>query len=115
MLLEIARQGVLIRGLNYKDERGAAQAYLRQHGDPYEWVIYDAQGSLGLDLGVYGAPETYVIDHLGYVRYRHVGVVSTDVWLNQLKPLVDQLNQQRDSAQEVSQGRFSSKNLQGRI
>lgn len=94
MLLDIANQGVPIRGLNYKDERGAAQAYLRDFGNPYEWVIYDERGSLGLDLGVYGAPETYVIDREGFVRFRYVGVVSADVWLNEIKPIVDELNQQ---------------------
>lgn len=94
VLMDIAKQGVLIRGLNYKDERVAAQAYLRHHGDPYEWVIFDDLGSLGIDLGVYGAPETYVIDRQGVVRFRHVGVVSPDVWLNQLKPLMDQLSQE---------------------
>jgi len=101
MLLKLAQQGVLIRGLNYKDERSAAQSYLRNHGDPYEWVIYDEKGSLGLDLGVYGAPETYVIDHLGFVRFRHVGVVSSEVWLGTIKPVVDQLKQQALESQAV--------------
>ncbi len=85
-LLSLAEQGVPIYGLNYKDEAAKAQEWLAQLGDPYTRTIVDADGTLGLDLGVYGAPETYVVDAEGVVRYRHVGVVDEAVWQNSLAP-----------------------------
>lgn len=83
-------QGVRIIGLNYKDNREDALVWLERLGNPYELTIYDPKGTLGFDLGVYGAPETYVIDTDGVVRYRHVGVVNEKVWKEDLEPLVQQ-------------------------
>ncbi|MEQ6886897.1 DsbE family thiol:disulfide interchange protein [Salicola sp. Rm-C-2C1-2] len=88
-LNRLAKQGVPIVGLNYKDERGAALEWLAERGDPYTQVIYDPEGSLGFDLGVYGAPETYLIDADGIVRHRHVGVVDQDVWESDFEPLYE--------------------------
>lgn len=85
----LSQQGVRIIGLNYKDEREAALGWLSTLGNPYEFTIYDPHGKLGFDLGVYGAPETYVVDQYGIVRYRHVGVVDEKVWSKTIKPLVD--------------------------
>lgn len=79
-LLELARSGVTIIGLNYKDDATAALKWLNDLGDPYAMTISDTDGTLGLDLGVYGAPETYVIDANGRVRHRHVGVVNQTIW-----------------------------------
>lgn len=80
-LLAIAREGTLgIVGLNYKDDRAAAVKWLQDLGNPYIFNIFDEDGMLGLDLGVYGAPETYLVDAEGIVRYRHVGVVTEEVW-----------------------------------
>ncbi|MFV8817428.1 DsbE family thiol:disulfide interchange protein [Haliea sp. E17] len=90
-LTELAARGVTIYGINYKDDDGAAQRWLAELGDPYKATIADREGSLGLDLGVYGAPETYLVDAQGLVRYRHVGVVDARVWNEVLKPLYDQL------------------------
>ncbi len=90
-LLELAQSGVAIFGLNYKDEDAAARQWLQQLGDPYRLNIADREGSLGLDLGVYGAPETFLLDEQGVVRYRHVGVVDERVWHNTLQPLYQQL------------------------
>lgn len=86
-LLKLAEQGVPIFGLNYKDESGPAQQWLSQLGNPYRRVIEDREGRLGLDLGVYGAPETYVIAADGTVQYRHVGVLNEAVWSTTLAPL----------------------------
>ncbi|MBQ0721174.1 MAG: DsbE family thiol:disulfide interchange protein [Gammaproteobacteria bacterium] len=85
-LLDIAETGVRIIGLNYKDEVAAAQQWLAKYGDPYEQTIVDAKGALGLDLGVFGAPETYLVDHLGVIRYKHIGVVDDRVWRTSLQP-----------------------------
>jgi len=83
-LLELADAGVRILGLNYKDETEAAISWLRELGDPYAVSVADTRGVLGLDLGVYGAPETYVVDAQGVVRHRHVGVVDATVWEQEL-------------------------------
>lgn len=92
-LQQLADQGVPIFGVNYKDEDAAAQRWLDQLGDPYRANIVDRQGSLGLDLGVYGAPETYLIDAAGVIRYRHVGVVDERVWRTILQPLYVELGE----------------------
>lgn len=83
--LKLKQAGVRIIGLNYKDEELAAKKYLEIYGNPYEAVIVDALGSLVLDLGVYGAPETFFIDAKGVIRYRHVGVIDDRVWNETLK------------------------------
>lgn len=80
-LLAIAAENKIpIIGLNYKDDRDAALAWLQQLGNPYIVNIFDERGMLGLDLGVYGAPETYLLDAEGIVRHRHVGVVTAETW-----------------------------------
>tara|TARA_R110001599_G_scaffold353795_2_gene597920 strand:- start:65200 stop:65754 length:555 start_codon:yes stop_codon:yes gene_type:complete len=90
-LLQIGTSGVPIYGINYKDEDAAAQRWLTELGDPYRANITDREGTLGLDLGVYGAPETYLVDANGVIRYRHVGVVDERVWQTILQPLYQQL------------------------
>ena len=90
-LQQLADQGVTIFGVNYKDEDVAARRWLEQLGDPYQANIVDKQGTLVLDLGVYGAPETYLVDAAGVIRYRHVGVVDDRVWSTILQPLYAEL------------------------
>lgn len=89
-LNRIKEEGYTIYGVNYKDDRGKAKEWLRRYLDPYSENIYDENGTFGLDLGVYGAPETYVLDANGVIRYKHVGVVDERVWA-QLKPILQQL------------------------
>jgi len=69
-----------IYGLNYKDNRTKALSLLERDGDPYEFSIYDFEGRLAIDLGVYGAPETFFVDENGVIRERHVGVIDETVW-----------------------------------
>ena len=90
-LLQLAAQGVPIYGLNYKDNDSAALRWLDELGNPYTLNIADREGTLGLDLGVYGAPETYLLDAEGVIRYRHVGVVDEGVWQTLLQPLYTKL------------------------
>lgn len=91
-LMDIAEQeGVPIIGVDYKDERQEALKWLDRLGNPYVKSVFDEKGKLGIDLGVFGAPETYLIDHRGVIRYKHIGVVDDNVWQNTLKPLVQQL------------------------
>ncbi len=92
-LEKLAREErVPIYGINYKDDDAAAGQWLREMGDPYVLSIADREGSLGVDLGVYGAPETYLVDARGVIRYRHVGVVDERVWTRTLQPLYLQLH-----------------------
>lgn len=91
-LMRISKEeDVRLVGVNYNDERDKALAWLERHEDPYAFSIMDNEGKLGINLGVYGAPETYVVDADGVVRYRHVGVVSREVWEKDLEPLVELL------------------------
>ena len=95
LLLEYARQGVVpIYGLNYKDERTDALAWLNDLGDPYVLSAADVDGRVGIDYGVYGAPETYLIDQEGTIRFKQIGPVTTNVWEKQIIPLVQELNRQ---------------------
>lgn len=93
-LQQLADSGVPIYGVNYKDDDAAAIQWLQDLGDPYRANIVDAQGSLGLDLGVYGAPETYFVDASGVIRYRHVGVIDERVWQSRLEPIYRELTQE---------------------
>ncbi|WP_191833247.1 DsbE family thiol:disulfide interchange protein [Pseudomonas fluorescens] len=86
-LNKLAEQGVVIHGVNYKDDNAAAIKWLAEFHNPYQLNISDDQGSLGLNLGVYGAPETFLVDAKGIIRYKHVGVVDATVWREQLAPL----------------------------
>lgn len=100
VLLQLAEQGVRIVGLNYKDDPAAARDYLARNGNPFALNIADVKGDFGLDLGVYGAPETYLVDAQGLIRYRHVGVVSPDAWRRVLSPRWQNLS--AEPAAEVS-------------
>jgi cytochrome c biogenesis protein CcmG/thiol:disulfide interchange protein DsbE len=75
-------------GLNYKDDKLAAQQWLQFYEDPYVFSIFDKTGTLGLDLGVYGAPETFVIDHHGVIRKRFAGAIDNNVWRREFEPLI---------------------------
>jgi len=93
-LEKLAKQGIKIAGINYKDDRDSALTWLETLGDPYEYNIYDPKGTLGFDLGVYGAPETYIVDKYGVVRFRHVGELNARVWQSSFVPLLEKLNHQ---------------------
>ncbi|TDV48224.1 cytochrome c biogenesis protein CcmG/thiol:disulfide interchange protein DsbE [Pseudomonas graminis] len=84
VLTRLAQQGVVIYGVNYKDVNADAQKWLKEFHDPYQLNINDEAGSLGLNLGVYGAPETFLIDAKGVIRYKHVGVIDETVWREKL-------------------------------
>ena len=80
-LMKLKEESILtIYGLNYKDNKLKALDLLERDGDPFEFSIYDFEGRLAIDLGVYGAPETFFIDKNGFIRERHVGVIDERVW-----------------------------------
>jgi cytochrome c biogenesis protein CcmG/thiol:disulfide interchange protein DsbE len=93
VITELARSGVApVVGLNYKDARENALPWLRRNGDPYRLSVYDADGRIAIDYGVYGVPETYVIDRKGIIRYKHIGPLTPEISHKKLQPLVRELN-----------------------
>jgi cytochrome c biogenesis protein CcmG/thiol:disulfide interchange protein DsbE len=91
MLNRLAGQGVAVYGINYKDDGDAARRWLTELGNPYRFNVEDPQGSLGINLGVYGAPETFLIDKDGIIRHKFVGAIDERVWREQLAPLYREL------------------------
>ncbi len=79
-LNQLSAQGIRVVGMNYKDDRQKAISWLKELGNPYALSLFDGDGMLGLDLGVYGAPETFLIDGNGIIRYRHAGDLNPRVW-----------------------------------
>ena len=95
LLVELSKKGVLpILGLNYKDKGEDALRWLAQFGDPYQLSIYDFEGRVGIDYGVYGVPETYVIDKRGVIRYKQIGPVTREIVAQKILPLVGQLSRE---------------------
>jgi cytochrome c biogenesis protein CcmG/thiol:disulfide interchange protein DsbE len=91
-LNKLAAQGVYIVGLNYKDDsRSKAVNWLNTLGDPYQLNLFDESGRVAIEFGVYGAPETFVIDAQGRIRYRHVGDVNERVWQQVIGPMYAEL------------------------
>ena len=86
-------KSVAVIGLNYKDAREDALPWLRKNGDPYRLSVYDAAGRIAMDYGVYGVPETYVIDQRGVIRYKHIGPLTPEVARQKLEPLVKELRE----------------------
>lgn len=92
-LVEFSKAGVVpIYGLNWKDDRAAALRLISEQGNPYVLSVSDTDGRVAIDYGVYGAPETYLIDRNGIIRHKKVGPISEDVWQREILPLVRQLN-----------------------
>ncbi len=94
LLVELSKTGqVKLYGLNYKDKRDDALGWLRRFGDPYLQSVSDAEGLVGIDYGVYGVPETFVIDKQGVIRHKQIGPVTPESLRDTLLPLVAQLEQ----------------------
>jgi len=91
MLNQLASQGVVVYGINYKDDSEAARRWLDELGNPYRLNVEDPQGTLGINLGVYGAPETFLIDKDGVIRHKYVGAIDQRVWREQLAALYQEL------------------------
>jgi cytochrome c biogenesis protein CcmG/thiol:disulfide interchange protein DsbE len=92
VVIDLARRGgVPVVGLNYKDRPGDARNWLQRLGDPYAVTLVDFDGKVGIDFGVYGVPETFVIDAQGIIRYKHVGVLTPAVVSERIEPLLRKL------------------------
>lgn len=87
----IKTTGLPLYGINYKDDPEKARQWLAKLGNPYVFNLMDAEGRLGVDLGVYGAPETFLIDAAGVIRYKRVGDVNQHIWLQEIMPAIESL------------------------
>lgn len=97
-LMDIKRQygqAIKIIGLDYKDERPAANQWLNTLGNPYDQVLFDASGRVAIDWGVYGTPETFIIDKKGVIRYKLIGAVNHEKWQQRLQPVLEKLLQEQ--------------------
>ena len=88
---DLAKQGVVIHGINYKDNTPDAKRWLEEYLNPYQLNISDPKGTLGFDLGVYGAPETFIINKEGYIVHRHTGVINERIWREKIEPIYQEL------------------------
>ncbi len=95
LLVELARKKVIeIVGLDYKDETGAALQWLKQFGDPYSVIAYDGDGRAGIDWGVYGVPETFIIDKQGFIRHKQIGPLTPESLEKTILPLINKLKEE---------------------
>jgi cytochrome c biogenesis protein CcmG, thiol:disulfide interchange protein DsbE len=93
LLVEMAKKNVVpIVGLNYKDRREDALQWLARFGNPYSVSAHDIEGKVGIDYGVYGAPETFVIDKQGVIRYKQIGPITPEALEKKIMPLLRELN-----------------------
>ncbi len=105
-LLRISKEeGVPLYGVNYNDEVRKAQAWLRRYENPFKFNIVDDNGKLGIDLGVYGAPETFIVDAEGVIQYKHVGPVNRYIFDTEMKPVIEQLRTNRLASQAAEVNR----------
>lgn len=98
-----AEKKIALVGVNYRDDAGAARNWLQRHGNPYSFSLHDPEGLFAIDLGVYGAPETFVLDHEGVIRYRHTGALDAGVWKETLEPLLQKYLQDHAAARRGEQ------------
>ncbi len=95
VLIDIAHSKIVpIYGLDYKDDRHDAVAWLKRFGNPYHAIGFDRRGSVAIDWGVYGTPETFIIDKQGRIRYKQIGPITTQLWQQKLLPIVKKLQQE---------------------
>lgn len=96
VITALASEGVApVVGLNYKDGRDEALSWLKRNGNPYQIVAQDLDGRIGIDYGVYGVPETYVIDREGVIRYKHIGPLTPAAARERIRPLLKELRDAR--------------------
>ena len=94
LMTEGRQMGVPLIGFDYKDEPSDATSWLKQFGNPYDVVLADLEGDVAIDLGVYGAPELFLIDAKGVIRYKHIGALTSDVVQKKLMPIIKTMEQE---------------------
>ena len=91
-LIELSKnKDFVLYGLNYKDDPVAAKKWLQEHGNPYYRVMVDTSGDAAINWGVYGSPETFIVDKHGIIRHKQIGPITPEVWEQELKPVIDKL------------------------
>lgn len=90
-LMQLAKEHVVLYGMNYKDDTDTAKMLLKKYGNPYKLIAVDSTGVTAIDWGVYGTPETFLIDKKGVIRYKQIGMMTPEAWEKTIKPLVTQL------------------------
>lgn len=94
-LLDIAKHhDIQLIGYDYKDEQKSAVDWLKAQGNPYQVVLFDAEGKVAIDWGVYGTPETFLIDPHGIIRHKVIGPLTPDIWTSELLPIIEQIKQE---------------------
>jgi len=92
MLNDIAKtKSVQMIGINYKDTKKKGEHFLRILGNPYDFIVFDEQGKLGLELGVYATPETFIVDKNGIIQFKLTGEITPQIWQEEMLPLINQL------------------------
>ena len=91
-LADLSGKGAVLAGIDYKDTSANGQAWLKKNGNPYDVIVTDDNGHAGIDFGVYGVPETYLIDKQGIIRYKQTGAITPDIIEKKLLPLIKGLN-----------------------
>lgn len=109
-LTELNQKGVKIVGLNYKDTLEGARGFLENLGNPFTVIIFDVKGELGIELGVYGAPESYLVSGEGEILFKRVGVVDERVWKDQMEPIYSKM---LESYSKMSESAQHSESMQG--
>lgn len=98
-LMQLSRDNtVRIVGVNWRDERDDALAWLAKHGDPYADIVFDAESDLVIEMGVTGAPETFVLDPSGRIRYKQVGPITPEVWKGTIRPVIDAIARESEAS-----------------
>ena len=97
-ITDLAKSGLVpVYGLNWKDDSADAQAWLARFGDPYRLSLADISGRTGIDFGVYGAPESFVIDGQGMIRYKYIGPLNEEIISREIIPVVDRINAENNA------------------
>ncbi len=91
ILMDIAESNIPIYGIDYKDDAVKAKRFIQRYGDPYQLIGLDVDGSIAINLGVYGTPETFIVDRKGVIRYKHIGPMTMSVWNETLLPIIRKL------------------------
>jgi cytochrome c biogenesis protein CcmG/thiol:disulfide interchange protein DsbE len=94
--MQLKKENVVpVFGIAWKDKRASAVNWLTQHGNPYKLIGFDPDNKVGVDWGVYGVPETYIIDRTGHIRYKHVGPLYPEIWKTNLLPIIQRLKAEK--------------------
>ncbi len=91
LLMLSKQQSIVFIGLDYKDDTHAAKLFLKEHGNPYQNIAVDESGQTAINWGVYGTPETFIVDKRGFIRYKQIGAITPEIWEKTLKPIVQVL------------------------